>query len=106
MENGSTEPSAPVAPWRGAVRRCGTAGRLALVTLGLCVALGRDAAAQTEPAPTPSPSPEPPRIDVTGFVDVNYLYNFTQVDPALRSFDVQHNAFSLSLAGPPGSRFR
>ena len=46
---------------------------------------------------TPPPAPEPPKIDVTGFVDVYYLYNFNKVDPALRSFDVQHNAFSLSL---------
>ena len=92
MENDST------APGSGVVRRCGTAGWLALVTLGLCVTLGRDAAAQTAPAPAPSPGPEPPRIDVTGFVDVYYLYNFNKVDPALRSFDVQHNAFSLSLA--------
>jgi len=48
--------------------------------------------------PAPSPAPEPPQIDVTGFVDVYYAYNFNAVDPALRSFDVQHNAFSLSLA--------
>ena len=40
----------------------------------------------------------PPPVDVTGFVDVYYQYNFNKVDPALRSFDVQHNAFSLSLA--------
>ncbi len=52
-------------------------------------------AAAQEPAP--SPTPEPPRIDVTGFVDVYYAYNFNRVDPALRTFDVQHNAFSLSL---------
>jgi hypothetical protein len=31
-------------------------------------------------------------------VDVYYGYNFNGVDPALRAFDVQHNAFSLSLA--------
>jgi len=50
------------------------------------------------PAPAASPSPEPPKIDVTGFVDVYYGYNFNKVDPSLRTFDVQHNAFSLSLA--------
>jgi hypothetical protein len=50
------------------------------------------------PEPTPAPSPEPSKIDVTGFVDVYYEYNFNKVDPALRSFDVQHDAFSLSLA--------
>jgi len=59
------------------------------------------AEAQTPaPAPTPaaSPSPEPPKIDVGGFVDIYYGYNFNKVDPILRTFDVQHNAFSLSLA--------
>ena len=29
-------------------------------------------------------------------MDVYYGYNFNKVDPALRTFDVQHNAFSLS----------
>jgi len=48
--------------------------------------------------PAPSPEPEAPKVDVTGFVDVYYGYNFNQVDPVLRTFDVQHNAFSLSLA--------
>ncbi len=50
------------------------------------------------PAAAPSPSPEPPKVDVAGFVDVYYGYNFNKVDPALRTFDVQHNTFSLSLA--------
>jgi Putative beta-barrel porin-2, OmpL-like. bbp2 len=50
------------------------------------------------PTPAPSPTPAPPGIDVTGFVDVYYGYNFNKVDPGLRTFDVQHNAFSLSLA--------
>ncbi len=35
---------------------------------------------------------------MTGFVDVYYGYNFNKVDPKLRSYDVQHNTFSLSLA--------
>jgi hypothetical protein len=35
---------------------------------------------------------------VTGLVDIYYGYNFNGVDPSLRTFDVQHNAFSLSLA--------
>jgi hypothetical protein len=57
------------------------------------------AAPETAQAEKPDkPAAEPPRIDVTGFVDVYYEYNFNKVDPALRSFDVQHNAFSLSLA--------
>jgi hypothetical protein len=45
-----------------------------------------------------APAPEPPKVDVTGFVDVYYGYNFNEVDPAFRTFDIQHNAFSLSLA--------
>jgi Putative beta-barrel porin-2, OmpL-like. bbp2 len=53
--------------------------------------------AQT-PAPSPSPEPEPPKIDVTGFVDVYYGYNLNGVDPIARTFDIQHNTFSLSLA--------
>jgi hypothetical protein len=44
-------------------------------------------AASPEPAPTPAPH----GIDVTGFVDVYYGYNFNEVDPLLRTFDVQHN---------------
>jgi hypothetical protein len=48
--------------------------------------------------PAPSPAPEPPPVTVSGFVDVYYGYNFNKVDPLLRTFDVQHNAFSLSLA--------
>ena len=48
--------------------------------------------------PAPQPSPEPPKIDVTGFVDVYYGYNFNKVDPIARTFDIQHNTFSLSLA--------
>ena len=49
-------------------------------------------------APAPAPTPEPPKIDVVGFVDTYYEYNFNKVDPALRTFDIQHNTFSLSLA--------
>jgi hypothetical protein len=67
-----------------------------LPALGVLLLAGSPAGAQ-EAAPAPTP-PEPPKIDVTAFVDVYYEYNFNEVDPALRSFDVQHNAFSLSLA--------
>jgi hypothetical protein len=59
-------------------------------------------AAAQEPAPSPSPTPtaqaEPPKIDVTGFVDLYYMYNVNETDPFGRTFDVQHNTFSLSLA--------
>jgi hypothetical protein len=64
-------------------------------TVGALLLAVLPAAAQE---PAPSPPPEPAGIDVTGFVDVYYAYNFNKVDPALRTFDVQHNAFSLSLA--------
>jgi hypothetical protein len=50
------------------------------------------------PEPAASPAPDPPKVQVTGFVDLYYGYNSNKVDPALRTFDVQHNAFSLSLA--------
>ena len=69
-----------------------TSRRRALTILSLLLT-GMPALAQD-----PAASPEPPKIDVTGFVDVYYGYNFNKVDPALRTFDVQHNAFSLSLA--------
>jgi hypothetical protein len=49
-------------------------------------------------AQEPAATPEPPRVDVNGFVDAYYGYNFNQADPAFRTFDLQHNAFSLSLA--------
>jgi hypothetical protein len=65
------------------------------LALGACLLLARTASAQDPPA---APGPEPPKIDVTAFVDAYYEYNFDEVDPALRSFDVQHDAFSLSLA--------
>ena len=75
-------------------RRLGALG-LAFVAC----AVAPQAQAQTPaPTPEPTPAPEPPKIDVTGFVDVYYGYNFNQVDPVARTFDVQHNAFSLSLA--------
>ena len=65
---------------------------LVTVVLGLCGAASR----AQEPAP--SPSPQPRQIEVTGFVDVYYGYNFNGTDPAFRTFDVQDDAFSLRLA--------
>ena len=72
-------------------------------------ALGRRRRRSRQAAPTPRPAadargrravpdPEPSKIDVGGFVDIYYGYNFNKVDPQLRTFDVQHNTFSLSLA--------
>ena len=49
-------------------------------------------------AQEPAASPAPPAVDVTGFVDAYYGYNLNGVDPTLRTYDVQHNTFSLSLA--------
>jgi Putative beta-barrel porin-2, OmpL-like. bbp2 len=75
--------------------------RAAILSLAAVAGAVPPAAAQTAaPAPEPSPSPtaEAPKVQVTGFVDVYYGYNFNEADPALRTFDVQHNAFSLSLA--------
>jgi len=75
-----------------AVRRFALA--LALASLFPSAVRAEDAA----PAADASPAPDPPKIDVLGFVDTYYTYNFNQTDPALRSFDVNHNAFSLNLA--------
>jgi hypothetical protein len=68
----------------------------ALAAAAVAVAGSAVPVAAQEPAPTPTP--EPPGVEVTGFVDVYYGYNFNGVDPVLRTFDVQHNTFSLSLA--------
>jgi len=82
-------------------RKSRASRRLVALGLALLAFTATQARAQTpapSPEPTPAPTPEPPKIDVTGFVDVYYGYNFNKVDPAYRAFDVQHNAFSLSLA--------
>ncbi len=71
--------------------------RVALSVAG-AVALSAASARAQEPAASPSPAPDPPKVDVTGFIDAYYGYNFNQVDPLFRTFDVQHNTFSLSLA--------
>jgi hypothetical protein len=73
---------------------------LALATSPLW-AEGPVPSAEATPAPpaateTEATPPAAPRVDVLGFVDVYYGYNFNKVSPALRTFDVQHNAFSLS----------
>lgn len=71
------------------------------LALALAVATAFTSAVQAEeaaPAADASPAPDPPKIDVLGFVDTYYTYNFNHTDPALRSFDVNHNAFSLSQA--------
>jgi len=72
---------------------------LAVATASLCFA-GAALAQEPAPAPTPDPTPAPEesKIEVGGYVDTYYQYNFNKVDPLLRSFDVQHNTFSLSAA--------
>jgi hypothetical protein len=72
---------------------------LATATLVATSALAQDPA--PAPAPTPEPTPAPahePKVQVGGWVDVYYGYNFNGTDPLLRTFDVQDNAFSLSAA--------
>jgi hypothetical protein len=70
---------------------------LAAAAAALCLS-GAAFAQDAAPAPTPTPTPEPSKIDVAGYVDTYYEYNFNKVDPALRTFDVQHNTFSLAAA--------
>ena len=80
---------------RSAVR----AGSLGLAVLA--VSASSSPAQDPTPAATPEPAASPAapaKVQVTGFVDTYYEYNFNKVDPSLRTFDVQHNAFSLSLA--------
>lgn len=50
-----------------------------------------------EAAAEPTPEPES-SIEVGGYVDTYYQYNFGGTDPLLRTFDVQHNTLSLSAA--------
>ncbi|HXY41230.1 MAG TPA: porin [Vicinamibacteria bacterium] len=83
----------------------------AALLLVASLALPTAAAAQEPPPPaapapaaSPSPSPEPPKVDVGGYVDTYYLYNANKTDPALRSFDVRHNAFTLAAADLSVSR--
>jgi len=38
------------------------------------------------------------QVEMSAFVDFYYQYNFNKEDPSLRTFDVQDNTFSLSLA--------
>ncbi len=84
--------------------RASRKGRLSTAAAALAVILGAAApslAQQPAPAPTPEATPAPapePKVVVGGWVDAYYGYNFNQVDPSLRTYDVQHNAFSLSAA--------
>ena len=64
---------------------------LAAAVLVCGCALAAQARADEPAAPAAAPAPEPPKIDVGGYVDAYYGYNFNEADPLLRSFDVQHN---------------
>jgi hypothetical protein len=54
--------------------------------------------------PTPAPSPEAMAMsflkatEISGFVDMYYMYNFNKTAPVYRNFDTSHNSFSLNLA--------
>jgi hypothetical protein len=52
-----------------------------------------------EPTPEPAPAAAPAPIEVTGFVDTYYGYNFNKppVDTQLRNFDNKHNQLSFNL---------
>ena len=84
--------------------RASRKGCLRTATVALAVILGAAVPSFPQapaPAPTPEATPAPapePKVQVGGWVDVYYGYNFNGVDPALRAYDVQHNAFSLSAA--------
>ncbi len=69
-----------------------------MASLALAAAPVRAQDPAPSPSPSPTPEPEPSKVEVTGYVDVYYEYNFNKVDPAYRAFDVQYNAFSLSEA--------
>jgi hypothetical protein len=72
--------------------------RATLLSVLLCAGAvyGQDTP-ETEASPAPEEAKSSP-VEVSGFVDGYYSYNFNKVAPLLRTFDVQHNAFSLSLA--------
>lgn len=81
--------------------RCGRtlSSRMCVPILGvLCLSASAARAEDQAQASAESPAPPPSKLDVTGFVDVFYEYNFNRADPAFRAFDIHHNAFSLSLA--------
>ena len=69
---------------------------VAATVLFLCAGPAR--AQAPAPSPEASPAPEPAHVDVSGFVDTYYGYNFNKADPAFRTFDLQHNTFTFGLA--------
>jgi hypothetical protein len=72
--------------------------RIALWLLGAVLTVGAARGEDVSPPAPPAPVPDPPGIDVTGFVDAYYSYGSNRVDPLYRTFDIRHDAFSVSLA--------
>jgi len=96
------------------VERSLTWKSVACLVLAGSIIAGAGAAADDQPAPvptaapsaapSPAPSPEssppgPAPIEITGFVDTYYGYNFNKPagDTPLRNFDTKHNQVSLGL---------
>ena len=75
-----------------------TARTVAALAVASTLAVGVTPAKAADDKPAPAPT-FLQSIQVTGFVDTYYSWNFNQSSPeALRNFDVTHNSFSLNYA--------
>jgi hypothetical protein len=87
-ESGSS-PAPAVAPQAGQVDMAAATN----------VAVSASVTEDDAPAAAPAAPTFLESIQVTGFVDVYYNWNFNQTSPeALRNFDIRHNSFSLNYA--------
>ena len=91
-------------PWTGVVAVTLTGCTLAATLLGAedkpAPAPNPSAAPSAAPSAEPSPEPAGPApIEITGFVDTYYSYNFNKPpgDTQLRNFDTKHDQLSLGL---------
>jgi hypothetical protein len=70
------------------------------VSASPAAAVSVGAPAASDDPKTAAPDPPPPdflhSIEVDGFVDGYYLWNFNKVNPQLQNFAVNHNSFSLN----------
>lgn len=69
--------------------------------IGAAVGLALVAAAWSEDAPATPVAPASSSVDVTGFVDASYGYNFNKPSTKinkLHTFDVDHNSLEVNLA--------